>query len=177
MDYGCGSGIHAHYFSQHGFTPYGCDTSETAIDICKSLMPEYSDNFYLIPPEPEVENYFDEEFDLIISNQVLYFLTDEQFEKLIHSLYDLLRDGGVVLFTWISPDNYYNDNVVETRVEMSRVVLSGRVDLDFWVNFKTQDELLKSFCNFEKLHLGWYGAVIREDEAETTHNMFVGKKS
>jgi hypothetical protein len=36
---------------------------------------------------------------------------------------------------------------------------------------------MKLFSDFEKLHMGWYGAVIREDEGDTTHNMFVGKKT
>lgn len=176
LDYGCGTGTHLKYFQDQGFEPYGCDTSETSIERCKGLMPDHRENFHVIPPVPDLRDYFTGSFDLVISNQVLYFLQDDDLKSLIPQFEELLRPGGVFFATMIAPTNYYADHVVSEETGMSRVELRGRVDMDLYVNFKTEDEVLDLFSCFDKRHLGHYGALIREDDGPTDHWMYVGVK-
>lgn len=178
FDYGCGTGSHLHYFAQHGFTPYGCDVSPTAIERCKALMPAQADNFHVVPSVPRLREYFSGDFDLVFSNQVLYFLNDRDMGTILSQLYDLLKPGGIFFATMIAPTNYYAQFVEGTEGGLSKVVLRGRLNEIQCVNFKTREQVLALFTSagLARLHLGYYGAVIREDEGPTDHWMFVGRK-
>ena len=178
LDYGCGIGSHLQYFERNGFIPYGCDVSATAIEKCKSLMPAYAANFHVIPNVPRLRDFFAEDFDIVFSNQVLYYLNDADMHNVASQLYGMLRPGGIIFATMIAPTNYYSRFVEGTQGGLSKVVLRGRLNEIQLVNFKTQEEVLKFFTGegFTKLHLGHYGAIIREDEGPTDHYMFAGRK-
>lgn len=179
LDYGCGTGTHLYYFLQQGVTPYGCDVSATAIDKCKALMPEYADHFHVIPSIPRLRDCFgDMAFNLVFSNQVLYFLNDQDMRTIIAQLYAVLKPGGIFFATMIAPTNYYSKFAQGTQDGLTKCVLKGRLNEIQCVNFKTRDEILELFTSFglTKLQLGHYGAVIREDEGPTDHWMFVGRK-
>ncbi len=48
---------------------------------------------------------------------------------------------------------------------------------DYFVNFmESEQELLDKFHMFEKIHVGFYDAVYREDEGSDHHYTFVGRK-
>ena len=83
LDYGCGTGSHLRYFEDNAYTPYGCDISAIAIESCRRLIPEHSQNFHVIPAVPRLRNYFAESFDLIMANQVLYFLDNDGIRDLV----------------------------------------------------------------------------------------------
>ena len=178
LDYGCGSGSHLQYFEQHGYTPYGCDVSPTAIEKCKSLMPVYADNFHVVPNVPKLTDYFSTDFDIVFSNQVIYFLNDSDMSGLVSQLFSLLKRGGIIFATMIATTNYYSRFVEGVEDGLSKVVLRGRLNETQCVNFKTRDEVLELFtkAGFKKLHMGFYGSIILEDEGPTDHNMYVGRK-
>ena len=178
LDYGCGTGSHLHYFEQNGFTPYGCDVSATAIEKCKLLMPAYAANFHVIPNVPRLRDFFSEDFDIVFSNQVLYYLNDTDMHDVVSQLYSMLRPGGIIFATMIGPGNYYSRFVEGVQGGLSKVILRGRLNETQLVNFKTKDEVLKLFTKegFTKLQLGFYTYIIREDEGPTDHYMFVGRK-
>lgn len=178
LDYGCGIGAHLQYFAQHGFTPYGCDINAEAIAKCKSRMPAHAEHFHVIPYVPQLRDYFPMEFDIVFSNQVLEYFNNRDVQNMLSQFSDLLKGGGVLFVTWIAPTNYYARWIVDTRGEMSRVVLRGRLEETQFVNFKTQEQLLELFQHHgvTKLHMGFYSATIREDEGPTDRYMFVGRK-
>lgn len=179
LDYGCGSGAHLRYFVEQGFVPYGCDTSETAIDACKKTIPDYADNFVVTDPVPNLaETYGDVTFDVIMSNQVLYFIDDEGISNLVAQFSDLLRPRGIFFATMVATTSHLNDHVVATDGEMSKVDVhrGDRLNTEWWVNFKTKEEVMELFAPFEKLHLGYYGHTIREGEGPTDHHIYVGLK-
>ena len=178
LDYGCGTGSHLRYFEDNGYTPYGCDISETAIEKCKRLLPRHMQNFHVIPPVPRLRDNFTETFDLIFANQVLYFLNDEGIRNLVAQFHEIAADGAVFFATMMAPTNYFYRNVTTTLDNgLSEVVLKGRLNQKAYVNFKTRDEVLDVFSPFQKLHLGSYSHTIREDEGPTDHFIYVGRKS
>ncbi|MGB0383243.1 MAG: class I SAM-dependent methyltransferase [Ardenticatenaceae bacterium] len=165
LDYGCGNGTHLLYFNRHGFIPYGCDINKLAVGQCKQLLQNYSANLHQVPNVPQLSDYFEVDFDLVFSNQTLYFLNDADLSYLLAQFYKMLRDGGVFFATMMADTNYYSRFVVGTEGGLSKVVLRGRLNHTTYINFKTKDEVLKLFteAGFTKLHLGFYTSVIRED--------------
>lgn len=178
LDYGCGTGTYLQYFVEHGFIPYGCDISQTAIEKCRTRLPVYAANFHVIPSVPTLRDYYTGEFDLVFSNQTLYYLNDHDMRRVLGELYTMLRPGGVMYASMISPTSYYAGHVEETLDGLSKVVLRGRLNETTFVNFKTRDEVLELFESqgLTKVQLGRYGYVIREDEGPREHHFFVGIK-
>jgi SAM-dependent methyltransferase len=178
LDYGCGTGTHLLYFQQNNYTPYGCDISVNAIKQCKALMSDYADNFFKIPNLPRLRDYFSEDFDVIFSNQVIYYLDDDDLDDLLSQFKSMLRQDGVLFATMIAPTNYYSRFVVSSQGSLSKVTLEGRLEETTWINFKTKDEWLDLFTTkgFTKVQFGLYSTVIREDEGPTDHYIFVGRK-
>ena len=181
LDFGCGVGQHLEYFAKNGYVPYGCDVVESAIKQCKAVMPEYSENFYVNESVPNLKDYFNEEFDVIFSNQTLYYLTDEDINNLVSQFYNMLKPGGVFFATMIAPENYMNNPKPPSSVErfeggLTKCTLRGRVNDTTYVNFKTKEEMLKMFDVFKKIQVGWYSQITREQEGQTDHHIFIGKK-
>ena len=176
LDYGCGTGANLQYFQQNSYTPFGCDTSSTAIQKIKSRMPKYANNFHVVPSVPKLRDNFSDSFDVIFSNEVLYYLNDTDIRNLTRQFYDMLKPEGVFFATMISPENYLHKFVVSTKGDLSKVELHGRINQTTYINFKTKMECLEIFKEFTKLHLGWYSSIVREEVGRTDHFIFVGKK-
>ncbi|KAB2952942.1 hypothetical protein F9B85_06640 [Heliorestis acidaminivorans] len=48
---------------------------------------------------------------------------------------------------------------------------------DYYVNFtETKEELIDKFSMFNKVHVGYYDAMYREDEGSDFHWTFIGQK-
>ena len=88
----------------------------------------------------------------------------------------MLKPGGIFFATMIAPENYMFKYIEPTEGELSKVVLKGRVNDTTYVNFKTKEEMLKMFDIFKKIQVGWYSQIIREQEGQTDHFIFIGKK-
>lgn len=178
LDYGCGNGVHLQYFQQNGYIPFGCDTSSTAVAQCKKRLIQYADNFHVTPNLPKLSDYFSQEFDLIFSNQVLYFFNDQDLSNMLTQFHNMLKKDGVIFATMMGPNNYYSRYITGKENGMSKVVLTDRLKEVNFINFKTSEEVFDIFTRhgFKKLHLGWYSCVIRENEGPSDHWIFVGKK-
>lgn len=180
LDYGCGNGVHSQFFENHGYTPYGCDTSETAIQLCKKRLSRYANNFHVTPIKPNMKEFFTEKFDVIFSNQVLYFFNDEDLSQMLQQFHSMMNDNAVIFATMMGPENLYSRYVKGQENGMSRVELyNERLHEVNYINFKTDKEVLNTFTKdgyFKKLHLGWYTCLIREQEGRSDHWIFVGQK-
>ena len=178
LDYGCGTGVYLEYFAEHGFEPYGCDISAVAINQCKARLSKHAGNMHVIPSVPRLREFFSPGFDLVFSNQTLYYLNDDDIHDVLAQLSDMLKPGGVIYASMISPNSYYAKCVEETVDGLSKVVLRGRLEETTFVNFKTREQVHQLFTShgFSKVQLGYYGYLIREDEGPREHHFFVGTK-
>lgn len=180
FDYGCGSGTHLKFFMNKGFEPWGIDTSSKAIEECRAKMPVFRYHFYDTIPVPAIERYIQEkDFDLMFSNQVLYYLNDKDMKEIIKQLYDMTREGGIFFASVIikGTNDYYEKNIVETMKDgMSKVMVTGRLNELHFINFKTRKEYEELFKPFKKIYWGHYDIVLREDEGKGGHDIFIGKK-
>jgi tellurite methyltransferase len=98
LDAGCGGGRNLVYFLRNGFDVYGIDPNPNAIDAVKTLSQTLSptnalQNFKMA--SAEAIPFADEYFDLVISSAVLHFARDpEHFDKMLHSMWRVLKPGG-----------------------------------------------------------------------------------
>lgn len=94
MDAGCGTGGLLSFLKQRGFQHLrGFDVSPHAVRICKNLglTVEQQDMRYW---HPNVEQ---EQADVIISNDTLYFLTQEEQDALMNIFWKVLTPGGLLI--------------------------------------------------------------------------------
>ena len=95
LDYGCGNGIHLEYFSSLWPTSelFGLDISSNAIEQAKKRTSLVNARLEVCKPVPDINNiYLNQKYDLILSNQVLYYLEDKDVKNLINQFYDLIRN-------------------------------------------------------------------------------------
>jgi len=176
FDFGCGSGAHLKYFANHGFIPYGCDVSATAIASCQELMPEYTANFFVTPVNPDLTSLVAVgQFNVFLSNQVLYYLDNQGIRDIVQQAYALVRPGGVFVVTMMAYSCWYARYITGEAGDFKKVQMdTPRQKETMFINFKQREALEDLFQPFKKLHLGSYGNHIREEEGSTDHWLFVG---
>lgn len=188
LDYGCGEGSNVdHFIRNYKYDGYGVDISEPSIKICKKKINKVK--FKLIDSKVnENDNFFNIKFDLIISIQVLYYLNNKDLEKRLLSLNNMLKPGGYVFFTMMSPKNEYfkfsNKKINSdgmTLVDLSedrkyRERQKGKIYYHY-INFcKNKSDLKKKFKIFEPLSIGWYDGSLSSTSLSQHHFTFFGKK-
>ncbi len=95
LDIGCGTGKYMAYLRKNGFTTDGIDSSETAVKMTLSTLPDVSakvvDMFsFQIPAN---------RYDLILSISTIHHGTKDKVAALIQKIYDSLIDTGSIFIT------------------------------------------------------------------------------
>ncbi len=187
LDFGCGQGSHVKYFEENGFNAYGVDISKHSVEIAKKKL-KNSERIKLIEPEAnENDVFFGEKFDLIVSSQVLYYLSDSQLQKRLISFKNMLNPNGYVFFTMMSDKSWYKTWLVEKNqepedglyeVEHTDDIYNKRVNKiinKHYINFTNSKEHLKEkFQLFKPIEIGDYDLTYNENESEH-HYMFFGQ--
>ena len=190
LDYGCGSGNNSVFFIQQGYDVYGVDVAPTAMDHVKEnlksrgLDQKHAEQFQVVPVDAAPLRFPDGFFDLIVSNQVLYYLASEQqIRKVCRELHRCLRPGGTVFFTVLGPKNYYityhtkqihDRRVYEVVIDEPGHRLFGLRELIYLV--RDEADLKNLFSDFECVTSGYYDQRMF-DMTSNFHWLFVGKKA
>lgn len=170
LDYGCGQGANINHLSRtDGFNCFGVDINPIVINDCKKNTDLNKDNFKTIKSEvDENDNFFNKEFDLIISVQVLYYLSNHDLEKRLLSLKKQLKKDGFVFFTMMSCQFYYwnYSNKTSDINGLTKVCVDKDERLKInhqhksynnYINFtKDEDDLKMKFKMFEPVLIGYY---------------------
>jgi len=189
LDYGCGGGNNSVFFIEKGYETWGVDVAESFIDLVKanlaskSLDVKLAKNFSVISPESTTLSFEDNSLDIIISNQVLYYLpTEEHIKKLCKEFYRCLKPSGVVFFTMMGSNNYYithhakqihNDRIYEVRITEPGHRLYGVKELIFMV--RDREDLCSLFSQFKVLSTGYFDQSMF-DLYSNFHWIFIGTK-
>ncbi len=96
LDVGIGTGLSAKPFKKHGLKVYGIDGSEKMLDICRKKS--LADEIQLCDLEKEKINFPDNYFDFIISNGVLYLISN--LDNFFSESLRLLKPGGYLAFNF-----------------------------------------------------------------------------
>jgi len=175
LDFGCGNGTHQNYFASKGFEVFGVDVSEVAIKQAKNLLKEQKNNFHVITEGADITSLFSDGFDIIFSNQALYYLNNTQLKNTLLQMESLLNSDGIVFFTMIGTQNYYYDFSREKHDGLRTVELNGRLNEITDINFiDSQESLVDTFSMFNMNFVGHYDCSMREGSG--FHWKFIGVK-
>jgi 2-polyprenyl-3-methyl-5-hydroxy-6-metoxy-1,4-benzoquinol methylase len=156
LDVGCGNGIISRGIGRSGFTVYGIDISEKAIEKARSLTTLPNVTFDNISAEQLVAD--GKRYDAVICSEVLEHLN--QPEKLLHTLYQSLSDNGILIVT--VPNGQGPREVLVTKPVISMQQKNN------WA----WHTLLKA-----KKALGYSGTTVQSDADDLTHVQFFTKES
>ena len=180
LDFGCGAGMSAMFYGSKGFDVHGVDISEFNIQCCKQRMPQIADHFSVIDPIPsENNNFWGGNFDLVIAIQSLYYFSDTHLQTALRCLYHQMNPGGIIYAAMIGKKCWCYEHSVKWEDGLRKFEVDNqRVKIDYhYVNFiEDEEDLLKKFSLFKKLHVGFYSERYREDEGVDFHYTFVGQK-
>lgn len=180
LDFGCWNGTHARYFCDKGFAVAGADIVDEPVRLAAERNAPYGSDFHTITDDTRLTDLYPSGFDLIFSNQVLYFLDDQTLSKRQAEFDELLGDGGYVFFTMMTRRNLFNDHSVSVRPDGLEVIrfpenhrFKGK---ETYVRFVESPAHIKAlFCRFECIAIGRYDVTF--DLAESgEHLIFIGRK-
>jgi 2-polyprenyl-3-methyl-5-hydroxy-6-metoxy-1,4-benzoquinol methylase len=188
LDYGCGEGSNINYLiKNYNYDGYGVDISKSAIKNCQKKINKQK--FKLISfKSTKNDKYFNVKFDLIISIQVLYYLSSCDLKLKLASLNSMLKPGGYVFFTMksIKSDYYklYSDKKIInslTKVDLSsdeNYKKRQKQNIYYhYINFtKNEKDLKNKFMIFKPLNIGYYDISLESLDKSSHHFTFFGKK-
>jgi len=188
LDYGCGEGSNINYLiKNYNYDGYGVDISSSAIKTCHKKMNKKK--FKLISSKvSKNDKFFDVKFDLIISIQVLYYLSNTDLKLRLANLNSMLKPGGYVFFTMKSiKSNYYKFYSDKKNIDgLTKVDLFSNKNYKkrqkqniyyHYINFtKNQKDLKNKFKLFKQLNIGFYDGSLLNLNVSGHHFTFFGKK-
>ncbi|EDZ62258.1 SAM-dependent methyltransferase [Sulfurimonas gotlandica GD1] len=125
LDAGCGTGGLLHFLSRDkNYSLEGFDISEEAISIAKSkdLKVEYMDL--------KKYKYTNKLYDVIISNDTMYFFTLEEQTLILNEFYKSLKHNGIIILNLPSLDIFSgsHDEAVGITKRFNEKMVSSMVD-------------------------------------------------
>lgn len=106
-DAGCGCGIYALKLAANGFTVSGFDISAHAVKIAQNLITTASYHADLKAASILSTEYADNQFDCVLSRDVLDHMRKEDAKNAIRELFRITKPGGTILFTVDTLDEEY----------------------------------------------------------------------
>ena len=102
LDIGCGLGRHLLLFAAEGFDAHGVDVSPTAVETCRRRLREAGLSATVAEGPMMVLQLPRGSFDAALAWNVLYHARAAEIVKTIAGVRDLLKEGGLLLTTFIS---------------------------------------------------------------------------
>ncbi|OCR96199.1 hypothetical protein CFT12S02847_04745 [Campylobacter fetus subsp. testudinum] len=106
LDLGCGAGRHTKLLAENGFNAYGCDYSQSGVEVAKLLIKQANLNADLKVASVGDLPYDDDKFDGIICWGVLEYSDLNGIEKASQEIYRVLKVGGKVLINVRNTEDY-----------------------------------------------------------------------
>jgi len=103
LDLGCGFGQLSKHFKDRGFDVTAVDFSENALSILKSHSPGIKTMVHDITKKLPFES---DSFDVIIANLSLHYFDEESTRSAIAEIERVLTDGGLLIGSVVSTEEY-----------------------------------------------------------------------
>jgi SAM-dependent methyltransferase len=189
LDYGCGSGNNSVFLIQKGFETHGVDVAPSFKNLLKrnfelhGIDEKLTANFGIISSDQTTLPFEDATFDFIVSNQVLYYLPNEQHIKQVcNELARCLKPGGAVFFTMMGPKNYYitrhskplGNDTYDIRINTPGHRLHGVHEVVYLV--RSEQHCRSLFGAFKPLTIGYFDQAMFDMESNF-HWIYVGENA
>lgn len=179
LDFGCGNGTHLFFFKRLGVKNIsGVDTSK----IVNKIKIKNGIKVYKINQHHNLLKIFKQKsFDIIFSNQVLYYLDNSEINFYLKQFNKLLKKGGIIFTTWMAPKtHYYKMSKKIKNTTMRRVDFNKRLKEATYINFKNINQISKMFKknNFRTDHFGHYYHMMNYNisDSGSFHYLHVAQK-
>lgn len=164
LDYGCGPGFLLEQFLKTGMNCYGCDLSESSVNIVN----EKFFNMKHWNGAKKIENmkipFEDNKFDMITCIETIEHLTDEILDGVLKELCRILKPGGVIIFTTPNNENLEKNFIycpfcdsefhkVQHVRSFSKDSLTELLRLYNLKVFYCKETDLQYYCKLDSLHL------------------------
>jgi ubiquinone/menaquinone biosynthesis C-methylase UbiE len=103
LDVACGGGRNAHYLAQHGYTVYGVDFAESAVEFCRKRFVRF--NLFGTFKQGTMDNllFSDNFFAGVICIAAIDHVTLECARRTLAEIRRVLVSGGTILLTFDHP--------------------------------------------------------------------------
>ena len=152
LDLGCGTGRHAAMLHQRGFQVCGCDSSASALNIARGMLPEVEFQRCDMGWLP----YREKRFNGILCHAVIQHGTVATIKKTIAEIHRVLDSGGVLFLTVISTE--HPEYLTGHEVEPGTKINIDAIDGDMPHHYFTESEMRDFFGDFSVLKLEHYRA-------------------
>ena len=157
LDVGCGTGRHLVYFARNGFDVHGFDSSVHALSLAEKWLQEESLTADICEHCMErTFPYLDSHFDAVISIQVIHHNLVRDILLTISEIERVTRSQGYIFITVPvlgQQPSVYDDGWQLQPIEEGTYIPQSEPESGLLHHYFTEDELLKTFHNFEKIEL------------------------
>ena len=147
LDLGCGTGRHTIYLLENGFKVYGCDASESALNIAKEIIKNVEFKKCNMTSLPYKNNYFDG----VLCHFVIQHGKIEQIKKAISEIYRVLRKEGILYLSVpsVKHPEYFTGEEIEPRTKINIDAIDSNVPHHYF----TENEIRNLFNKFDIIKL------------------------
>ncbi|RCV63430.1 Ubiquinone/menaquinone biosynthesis C-methylase UbiE [Methanophagales archaeon] len=159
LDLGCGTGRHTAYLLKEGFQIYGCDSSETALELAMDALPTVNFETCNMTSLPYGNSFF----DAVICNHVIQHGTIAEIKAAISEIDRILRKGGLLFLVAVSTN--HPKYLTGTEIEPNTRINTDSIDGNLPHHFFTENELRALFSTpFEIVNLVHFEAPSELDQ-------------
>lgn len=182
LDFGCGQGAATNFFNKKKIKTFGVDISKVDINNAKKKYKEYKNNFVHINSIEDLNVKLDKKYDVIIAGQSLYYLNNDDLNKVLNILSNCLKNKGMIFASMISTKSTLfkkSQNILTQKGGGLREVKADNIRKyqKHFINFtKDYSDLSKKFKIFKKLYLGYYSICFDKNNDFNHHYTFIGCK-
>ncbi len=179
LDYGTGSGNNMAFFKEMGYDVVGTEITDAVLPLIEENVGS-TENIEILPPDIDTLPFEDDSFDMVLSNQVLYYLgSEKKIKQICNEFCRILKKNGIVYFTMMGPKNYYitkYSNKLEDFLYEVEIGGNHRLSGYHEFIFVVQDErqLKDLFSMFDCITTGYFDQKMFDMESNF-HWIFAGK--
>ncbi|MBN1431637.1 MAG: methyltransferase domain-containing protein [Methanomicrobiaceae archaeon] len=180
MDHGFGHGNNLWFLADKGYECSGCEISEALIADVNELFSKIGKPVDLRPVEGLKIPFDDNEFDIVVSWNVLHYNgTRQGVIEIIRELHRVLKEGGILVLSTVHPDSSFSDRMKDmgdgTFLIEKENPHDNRQGLSFFVA-GSDDELKELFDMFSDVKTGYIYTDLFDNSERNAWYLVYAKK-
>ncbi len=162
LDYGFGPGENLMHLLRLGYLCEGIEVSRHAIQLVENKIkkyPEYKEkvNLYLLNNDQLRLPFDDNSLDYILSNQVIYYLANEEnIIMLLNEFKRILKPNGRLIITMMSRLNHYCMKGTEIKPNIYKYEDKRNGNLNYVYIIQDEGHARDLFSMFNIQEIGWF---------------------